>query len=165
MPFGDLSPPVRAIADTAVLPPAEGRYGLRMSKDAQDSGFGAYLVDAIDAAGFDTSTQFARAVDVDPSVVRRWINGQQRPTLRLLERVAPALKKNLNDLVRAAYPENASDGAGAAVAVPLHPLARDVDVLLGPKSRLADKDREALETVLAGLLEPYRSRTGRRRSA
>lgn len=160
-PIRDHGPP-GSDADPVIPGDINYRYGLRVSKDAQASGFGAYIADAIADAGFTTSTHFARAIDVDPSVVRRWINGQQRPTLRLLERAAPALNRSLNDLVAAAYPERSSE---AVQPIPLHPLARDVDVLLGANSRLPEKEREALETVLRRLLEPYRSGTPRRKTS
>lgn len=133
-----------------------------MGKEAQASGFSAYIEDAIVGGGFTSSTQFAREAGLDPSVVRRWINGQQRPTLRLLERVAPVLKVPVDQLIRAAYPDRV-DG-DAAVPPPLHPLAREVDLLLGPNSRLSVNTRNALETVLQSLLDQY-GRPARRKLA
>jgi transcriptional regulator with XRE-family HTH domain len=55
------------------------------------AGFGAYLKEAILAAHFPTPTHFARAVGTDPSVVLRWLSGEQRPTIKSIERIAPVL--------------------------------------------------------------------------
>jgi transcriptional regulator with XRE-family HTH domain len=94
-------------------PPA--RYDLRMGQDGRWEGFATYLQEAIDDAGFATPTQFARRVNTDPSVVLRWLNGSARPTIRLLERVAPVLGVDINTMVAAAYPE-ASTAPPAKVA-------------------------------------------------
>lgn len=139
-------------------------YGLRMSKDPVVSGFGAYLENTIADAGFDTPTHFARAAKIDPSVVHRWISEEQRPTLKLLERAAPHLGRTVNALVSAAYPEPRG-GTDPVRPTELHPLARDLDRLLGEKSKMPEGERQALETVLRGLLAPYARYLGRRKSA
>lgn len=126
-------------------------------------GFGAYLRDAIHAAGFATPTHFARVVGTDPSVVLRWISEEQRPTIRSIERIAPVLGKSINDVVRAAYP----DRLGVTDPTPgsrLHPIAYEIGRILAEDSPVAIADRQALETVLDRMLEPYRRELRRRRA-
>ena len=116
--------------------------------------FADYLRSAIRAAGFATPTNFARAADLDPSVVLRWLSGAQRPTVRSLERVAPILGRSTSEVVRAAYPDRLSGERGAGA--PMHEIAHLVDRVLGTDSPIPRKDREALEQVLTRMLEPYR---------
>ena len=135
-----------------------------MDHDGQPGGFGAYLPDMIHAAGFPTPTHFARAVDTDPSVVLRWINEEQRPTIRSIEKIAPVLGKTINEIVMAAYP----DRLGTRPPAPsesLHPLAYELGRMLGADSPVPQPEREALVSVLDHLIEPYRKMMRRRRTA
>jgi hypothetical protein len=125
-------------------------------------GFGVYLKEAILAARFPTPTHFARAVGTDPSVVLRWLSEEQRPTIRSIERIAPVLGKSINELVVAAYPDRLS---GPAVNAPAtHPLVHELARMLADDSPIPRSDRDALETVLDRMLEPYRRLLRRRRS-
>jgi transcriptional regulator with XRE-family HTH domain len=126
------------------------------------TGFGGYLKEAILAARFPTPTHFARAVGTDPSVVLRWLSEEQRPTIRSIERIAPVLGKSINELVRAAYPDRLSGPAPAVPAVP--PLVHELARILADDSPIPRADREALETVLDRLLDPYRKVLRRRRT-
>ena len=133
-----------------------------MAPSRPASGFGDYLREAILAAGYPTPTHFARAVGTDPSVVLRWLSGDQRPTIRSIERIAPVLGKTINELVVAAYPDRLS---GQATTAPVgHPLARELARMLADDSPIPHEDREALATVLDRILEPYRRLLRRRRS-
>jgi transcriptional regulator with XRE-family HTH domain len=126
------------------------------------TGFGVYLKEAILAARFETPTHFARAVGTDPSVVLRWLSEEQRPTIRSIERIAPVLGRSINDLVRAAYPDRLS---GPTPEVPAtHPLVHELARMLADDSPIPRPDREALETVLDRLVEPYRKVLRRRRT-
>jgi transcriptional regulator with XRE-family HTH domain len=126
------------------------------------TGFGSYLKEAILAARFPTPTHFARAVGTDPSVVLRWLSEEQRPTIRSIERIAPILGKSINELVRAAYPDRLNDPAPAVPVV--HPLVHELARMLAADSPIPQADREALETVLDRLLDPYRKVLRRRRT-
>jgi transcriptional regulator with XRE-family HTH domain len=126
------------------------------------TGFGGYLKEAILAARFPTATHFARAVGTDPSVVLRWLSEEQRPTIRSIERIAPVLGKSINELVRAAYPDRLSDPAPTVPAV--HPLVHELARTLADDSPIPQADRDALETVLDRLLDPYRKVLRRRRT-
>jgi transcriptional regulator with XRE-family HTH domain len=128
-----------------------------------ETGFGVYLKEAILAARFPTPTHFARAVGTDPSVVLRWLSGEQRPTIRSIERIAPVLGRSINELVLAAYPDRLSNPPHAAPAA-AHPLAHELGRLLADDSPIPRADREALEIVLDRMLEPYRKLSRRRRS-
>ena len=127
------------------------------------TGFGAYLKEAILAAQFPTPTHFARAVGTDPSVVLRWLSEEQRPTIKSIERIAPVLGKTINELVLAAYPDRLN-GPAPAVLPATHPLVHDLARMLAGDSPIPRADREALETVLDRLLEPYRRLLRRRKS-
>ncbi|MFI5494761.1 multiprotein-bridging factor 1 family protein [Actinoplanes sp. NPDC051859] len=126
--------------------------------------FGDYLKDAIDAARFPTPTHFARAVGMDPSVVLRWLSGEQRPTIRSIERIAPVLGRTINELVLAAYPDRLAGPPPRPVPAP-HPLVRELDRMLADDSPIPAADRRALETVLDRMIDPYRQVLRRRRSA
>jgi transcriptional regulator with XRE-family HTH domain len=126
-------------------------------------GFGGYLKEAIRAARFPTPTHFARAAGTDPSVVLRWLSGEQRPTIRSIERIAPVLGRSINEIVVAAYPDQVG---GAQPAPPVtHPLVHELDRILAPGSPIPEPDRAALEAVLDRMLDPYRKVLRRRRSA
>jgi transcriptional regulator with XRE-family HTH domain len=126
------------------------------------SGFGVYLREAILAARFPTPTHFARAVGTDPSVVLRWLSEEQRPTITSIERIAPVLGRSINEVVLAAYPDRLG---GPAPTVPAtHPLVHELGRLLADDSPIPRADREALETVLDRMLDPYRKLLRRRKS-
>jgi transcriptional regulator with XRE-family HTH domain len=133
-----------------------------MAPPTPDTGFGVYLKEAILAARFPTPTHFARAVGTDPSVVLRWMSGEQRPTIRSIERIAPTLGLSINELVHAAYPDRVN---GPAVgAAPMNPLVHELARMLADDSPLPDADREALEIVLSRIVDPYRRMMRRRKS-
>lgn len=134
-----------------------------MVHDQQSVGFGAYLKEAILAARFPTPTQFARAAGTDPSVVLRWLSEEQRPTIRSIEKIAPILGKTVNEVVRAAYPDRL--GVPSAVTVQLHPLAHELGRILADDSPVPEPDRQALESVLDRVFDPYRKLMRRRQSA
>lgn len=119
--------------------------------------FPEYLRQAIPAMGYATPTEFARAAGISSSVVSRWLNGQVRPDVPLLERVAPHLGAKLSTLVRIAYPE-IDEGLPLAEAPAMHPLAAELQRRLGPESTLADDERDVLTRIIDSVLAPYRSR-------
>lgn len=137
-------------------------YARPMAPPRSESGFDDYLREAILAAGYPTPTHFARAVGTDPSVVLRWLSGEQRPTIRSIERIAPVLGKTINELVIAAYPDRLADQVTNAPAT--HPLVHELARMLAPDSPIPRADREALATVLDRMLDPYRTLLRRRRS-
>ena len=134
-----------------------------MTSSAPESGFGDYLKEALQTAGFPTPTHFARAAGTDPSVVLRWLSGEQRPTIRSIERIAPVLGRGINEIVVAAYPDRVG---GPPPAPPVtHPLVHELGRILAADSPIPEADRVALETVLDRMLDPYRKVLRRRRSA
>lgn len=133
-----------------------------MAPHQSASGFGDYLREAILAAGYPTPTHFARAVGTDPSVVLRWLSGDQRPTIRSIERIAPVLGKSINELVVAAYPDRLSGPAPNVRAT--HPLVHELARMLAADSPIPRADQDALATVLDRMLEPYRTLLRRRKS-
>jgi transcriptional regulator with XRE-family HTH domain len=138
-------------------------YAFAMSPPRSITGFGGYLKEAINAAGFPTPTHFARTVGTDPSVVLRWLSEEQRPTIRSIERIAPVLGKSINELVVAAYPDRLGGPEAAVKAT--HPLVHELARILADDSPIPGPDRQALEIVLDRMLDPYRKVLRRRRSA
>lgn len=134
-----------------------------MTPSSPEPGFGGYLKEAIQAAGFSTPTHFARVAGTDPSVVLRWLSGEQRPTIRSIERIAPVLGRRINEIVVAAYP----DRVGGALPAPrlTHPLVHELARILDADSPIPEPDRAALAAVLDRMLDPYRTVLRRRRSA
>lgn len=141
-----------------------------MDKDPDEHGFPAYLAAAIADAGFVTPTSFARAVPgttkTDPSVVTRWLNGEARPSIKLLERIAPVLGRPVNELVAAAYPEAVKGAAktSAPKSRRLHPLADELDRQLDQASPLSDDERQRVVVIVEAGLAPNRSKMKRRRA-
>jgi transcriptional regulator with XRE-family HTH domain len=129
-----------------------------MRKSEPLPAFPEYLRQAIPQMGYETPTAFARAAGISSSVVSRWLNGQVRPDVPLLERVAPYLGAKLSTLVRIAYPE-IDEGIPIEEAVPLHPLAAELQRRLGPQSTLPDAEQEILARIVDSVLAPYRSRS------
>ena len=134
-----------------------------MTPSTPEPGFGGYLKEAIQAARFPTPTHFARAAGTDPSVVLRWLSGEQRPTIRSIERIAPVLGRSIPEIVVAAYPDRV--GEQPAAPPPAHPLVHELSRILAPDSPVPEPDRAALESVLDRMLDPYRKILRRRRSA
>jgi transcriptional regulator with XRE-family HTH domain len=128
-------------------------------------GFGRYLRDAIHDAGFTTPTQFARRVGTDPSVVLRWIAGEQRPTIKSIERIAPVLGRTIHEMVVAAYPDRLGDEAHAESAPARHRLAYELARMLADDSPLPEAERHSLADDADALLERYRPHMHRRRPA
>jgi len=87
----------------------------------------------------------------------------KRPTIKSIERIAPVLGKSINELVLAAYPDRLN-GPAPTVVPAAHPLVHDLARMLADDSPIPRADREALETVLDRLLEPYRRLSRRRKS-
>lgn len=127
------------------------------------------------AANADTDIEsvadLARATGIKPSVYSKWFNGSEQPSVRSLQRLAPVIGAPLRELLVLACRVDAEDlGLDATPEPPEvlgHPLAREIDSLLGEASPLPAKDRTAIETFLQQYLEPYRRtrRSGRRRPA
>jgi len=136
------------------------RYRLQMSKQELPS-FPEFLADAIKRARFETPTDFARAAGVHPSVVSRWLKGE-RPSARLLERVAPTLRVSVKQLLAIAYP--GADEPEAPESHALHPLALDVERLLSEESPVPPDERATLATLLEHVVSPYRRHLRRRKA-
>ena len=134
-----------------------------MRKSAATPDFPDYLKEAIARMGYQTPTDLARAAGISPSVVLRWLKGETRPLVPLLERVAPHLGTKLSTLVRIAYPE-IDNGIPIEDAPALHPLAAELQRRIGPQSTLAEGEREVLTRIIDSVLAPYRSRSTPRAS-
>lgn len=91
---------------------------MSQTDDCEPIQIGEYVRDAIQAAGYRSPTAFARAADLDPSVVLRWIGGKAHPAAETLTRVAPLLKVKAADLIAVAYPDRAGLGQGLGRLIP-----------------------------------------------
>jgi transcriptional regulator with XRE-family HTH domain len=132
-------------------------YRLRVSKQGTDA-FGQYLANFLaHSTTYASASEFARDAGVSPSAVSRWINRKERPTPRLLERIAPKMGRPPAELIRLAYPESAAEAlAELAVAHEPHPLAAEIDRMLSPDSPVPAEDRQLLEALLERVVEPLR---------
>lgn len=140
------------------------RYDLRMSKQGAEA-FGTYLAKFIARSGrFPDATTFARAANVSPSAVSRWINGKDRPSVGTLEKIAPHMRVTVAELVAIAYPENNGNGPAPEPAA-TDPLIDELAAMLDPGSPLEDSDRAALRDLLGRIAEPHRKQMRRRRPA
>jgi transcriptional regulator with XRE-family HTH domain len=128
-----------------------------MRKSAATPEFSEYLKEALVRMGYQTPTDLARAADISPSVVLRWVKGETRPLVPLLERVAPHLGTKLSTLVRIAYPE-IDNGIPIEDGPALHPLAAELQRRLGPQSTLSADEQDVLKRIIDSVLAPYRSR-------
>jgi len=128
-----------------------------MRKQQALPGFPEYLREAIPRMGYQTPTDLAKAAGISPSVVLRWLKGETRPLVPLLERVAPYLGAKLSTLVRIAYPE-IDEELPIEELTPLHPLAAELQRRLGPQSSLSDDEQDILARIIDSVLAPYRAR-------
>lgn len=137
-----------------------------MSKDRPS--FGQYLAEAIAERGYPTPTDFARDAGVSASAVSKWVRNIERPSVRLLERVAPKLGRDVRELVALAYPEGI-DGEAPPVIVTTrpasHPLALELGRMLAEDSPLTAEQRERLVIVVDHSMDPFRRHMKRRRSS
>lgn len=131
-----------------------------MGQESDAVGFGEYLRRAIQSAGFGSPTHFARTVNLDPSVVLRWLSESQRPTIRSLEKIAPVLGRSTSELVRAAYPDK-FDENDQPVGPQLHDLGHVVGRLLATDSPLPTEERRELTRVIEAILKPYQQNARR----
>ena len=107
-------------------------YRLRMSKRGADQ-FGRYLANYVAQSDrFPHPTALARAAGISPAAVSRWINSKERPTPRLLEKLAPVMGVEPAELFAIAYPEIAGAESG-----PPEPLPRVIQQIVGV---LADEE-------------------------
>lgn len=136
------------------------RYRLRMSEQELPT-FAEFLAAAIPRAHYATPTDFARTAGVHPSIVSRWLKGD-RPTLRLLERIAPYLRVSVRQLVAVAYP--GEDEYQPDAPAP-HPLALDIERLLADDSPVPDAERATLATLIEHVVAPYRRYLRKRRAS
>jgi transcriptional regulator with XRE-family HTH domain len=134
-------------------------------EEAQIAGakaFGEYFTNALARTPFKNPTAFARAAKVSPAAVSRWVNGQQRPTPRLLARIAPLVPRedgeghvDARDLVAIAYPEGVPDGSVPAQLAPMHRLATRLNRYLSPDGPLSTAQRDELERSADRLLNSF----------
>jgi transcriptional regulator with XRE-family HTH domain len=156
----------RERADRRVMGVNLVRYRLLMGKDHERPTFPEWLAAAIEAR-YDSDSAFARAAGVSPSVVSRWVKGELTPTPRALQKIAPALGVNATTLSAIAYPELGGELPESSYQQPrpVHPIARDIDRLLGDESPVPEAERATLAGLLEAVVSPYRRYLRKRRTA
>lgn len=143
------------------LGPRVIRYRLPVDKEA--ASFVELLNQVIDDWYGGNISEFARTAGLKTSsAVTRWRAGQ-RPSIAMLRQIAPAMHIAAKKLEALVYPEG-EPRAVVATLVLAHPLAREIDKLLGDTSPLAEQEKQRLSTVVDSAVEPYRGRR-RKRSA
>lgn len=133
------------------------RYRLRVGKT-----FSEVLSEAIEE-WYASDSDFARRAGVSSSAVSRWVAGTVIPTVPTLEKIAPYLRLPAAALISIAYPGTGSNAGGPATKLH-HPLALDVDRLLGEESPVPEDERATLATLLEHVVSPYRRHLRRRRA-
>lgn len=149
-----------------------GKDGVVMdAAEAQVQGakaFGEYFANALARTTYPNPTTFARAAKVSPAAVSRWVNGQQRPSPRLMEKIAPFLPgpvdghADVRDLIAIAYPEGIGDGTAPVRLQPMHPLATRLNLYLSADGPLTPDLRTELERAEERLLNSFHSTPARR---
>lgn len=111
--------------------------------------FGDWLAALITEAGYRSPSAFAAAVDLQPSMVLRWIAHKVKPTPDALVKAAKGL------------PVRATEMLARGLGLPeleestvLHPLAVRVNRLLTDRDLVPDAERHMLETILDRVLSP-----------
>lgn len=125
------------------------------SADRQPTPFGWYLIRLMAAHDPQmTQSDLARRTNIGQATISRWIYGSAKPDPDKLALLADALGLDHNDLLHR---------AGHTTTAPTprtdptdHPIAAEIRVMLGPDSPLPLGERNVLETVLNGVLTPYR---------
>ena len=69
-----------------------------------DTQLGPRLLDAIHAAGYPTVYAFAKAADVHPTIVQRWVSGENSPTVARLMAVCRAAGVHVAVLFQERHP-------------------------------------------------------------
>jgi transcriptional regulator with XRE-family HTH domain len=115
--------------------------------------FGRYLRQHMDAQGFDTDAELARAAAMDASMISKWQSGEAAPTIPKLRQVAGPLKVRLVDLLVEADILTAEEigMAGAPTTPPLPaPLSRVLRIVNDPNVSQPERDHllRAVEAAL-----------------
>lgn len=110
-----------------------------------------------------TQSDLARRTGLSQSTISRYIYSPGRPETDKLQLLAAALDTDYGELLVIAGHGRPADTA--AVTRPIHPLARELDLLLGPESHLSPTDREELERGVDRWLMTFRKSRKRHRSA
>lgn len=132
------------------------RYPLRMSKDQRD--FADVLRAAIDK-WYESPEDFARKSGgvVSNSSVSRWLARKSLPSARKVEALAPLMHMTPQRLMAICYPSMAGTKTVSVVPErPMHPLARELDRMIGVDSPLAEDTLELLVKLVDSVMAPYR---------
>lgn len=137
--------------------PRTFRYSLQMSKETRS--FGQVLQAAIDK-WYESAEDFARKSEgrVSNSSLSRWLAGKSLPSARMIEVLAPMMHISPQRLTAICYPNLAGGRTSATSAAekPIHPLARELDRLIGGESPLSEDVRELIVRLVDSVLAPYR---------
>jgi transcriptional regulator with XRE-family HTH domain len=129
--------------------------------DRQPTRFGLYVLRQM--AAHDpplTQSDLARKVSVSQSTISRWIFEERRPDYANLEALAPALDVEFDELL--AHAGYGPQAAEVGTMPSIHPLALELDQMLGENSRVPASDREHLRIIVDRVIDPYRKPRRRR---
>jgi transcriptional regulator with XRE-family HTH domain len=122
-------------------------------------GLRTYVISRAERAGIAGSqADLARATGIDATKLSKWFRGQSRPTpesLRQLAATVPGV--DFDKLMALAGHVGPPAGPVPVPELPplSHPVARQLDHLLSPDSPLSDGEREALERVVARIVDSH----------
>lgn len=143
------------------LGPTVIRYGLRVSKD--DRTFAKVLSDVIDRY-YESDSDFAASAGVSSASVSRYVSGQSIPSPKTIDKLAPHMRMSVERLRAIVYPSGAT-AEPTHGELDWHPLALDLNRLLGGGSTVPAAERSTLETLVGAVMTPYRRYLRNRKSA
>jgi transcriptional regulator with XRE-family HTH domain len=130
--------------------------------------FRDYVLAAAGRLRMERPAAIARAADVTPSQLSKWLRGLEQPSVKNLQKLADGLKVPRRDLFslagRFSDEDLQLDGTPEIPGL-AHPLAQEVDAMLADTSPLGEERRASLNTVLDAVLASYRGDMKRRRMA
>ena len=139
-----------------------------MRKEREPTELGRYVLARMVARGLDRQVDLARAAKVSDATVNRLIYATIAPEPETIRKLAGALGVDEHDFVLRVHNVAAIGPTEPIIGedLPRHPLAVELDRMLAPESHIPEADREALETLIDRLIDPYRRMMrGRRRRA
>lgn len=140
------------------------RYALRVSKDQPDF---ADVLGAAIAKWYESPEDFARKTQgqISNSSISRWLARKSLPSARKVEVLAPLMHIATDRLMAICYPSMSRTSVPVPPERVMHPLARELDRMLGDDSPLPDDVRELIGKLVDAVLAPYRRFLRQRKSA
>jgi transcriptional regulator with XRE-family HTH domain len=126
--------------------------------ERRDVSWADWLGERMDALGFDTNSDLARATGVPDSVISRWRTSGTTPSIGQLRRLQSALQVSLVELLVAAGHLTADEAGVTSFTAPARVIRGTRDAI-GQDRELDDDLRHLLELQYDAMLAVARART------